>query len=261
MESLCDLLFELSNEERLRIFLQLDRKTLKMTHLSKELDLTVQETSRHLSRLSEKRLIQKDVEGFYSLTPYGEQVLRILPGFEFLSKHGEHFTTHTPLCLPHSFSSRIGDLVNSTLTDEVMVAFYNVENRIREAEEYVWILSDQILMSSLTLLAEALKRGAHFKIIIPKDLTPPPGFTDHGKQQFFEQAAMSNLMENRFLERVDVAIVMSEKEAGVTFPTLDGRIDYGFGFVTTDKLGHAWCRDLFLYYWERATTEIPEYLR
>ena len=260
MKRLCDLFFELSNEDRLRIFLQLDGKALKLTHLSRELDLTVQETSRHLSRLSEKRLIQKDVEGFYSLTPYGEQVLRIIPGFEFLSRHGEHFTTHTPSCLPHSFASRMGDLVNSTLTDDVMVAFHNVENRIREAEEYVWILSDQVLMSSLTLLVEALKRGAHFKIILPKDLTPPPGFVDHGEQQYFERATMSNLMENRFLEKVDVAIVMSEKEAGVTFPTIDGRIDYGFGFVTTDKLGHDWCRDLFLYYWERATTEIPKYL-
>ena len=260
MERLCNLFFELSNEDRLRILLELDGKALKLTHLSRELDLTVQETSRHLSRLSEKRLIQKDVEGFYHATPYGEQVLRIIPGFEFLSEHGEHFTTHTLSCLPHGFASRIGDLVSSTLTDDVMVAFHNVENRIREAEEYVWILSDQILMSSLTLLVEALKRGAEFKIILPKDLTPPPGFIDHGEQQFFDQAVMSNLMENRFLEKVDVAIVMSEKEAGVTFPALDGRIDYGFGFVSTDKLRHAWCRDLFLYYWERATIEIPEHL-
>ena len=260
MESLCNLFFELSNEDRLRILLELDRKALKLTHLSRELDLTVQETSRHLSRLSEKRLIQKDVEGFHHLTPYGEQVLRILPGFEFLSEHEEHFITHAISCLPHSFASRIGDLVNGTLADDVMVAFHNVENRIREAEEYVWILSDQVLMSSLTPLVEALKRGASFKIILPKELTPPPGFIDHGDQKIFEQAAMSNLMENRFLDKVDVAIVMSEKEAGVTFPTLDGRIDYGFGFVTTDKLGHAWCRELFLYYWERATTEIPEYL-
>jgi len=260
MESLCNLFFELSNDDRLRIFLQLEGNALKMTHLSRDLDLTVQETSRHLSRLSEKRLIWKDVEGFHHLTPYGEQVLRILPSFEFLSKHEEHFTTHSISCLPHSFASRIGDLVNSKLMDDVMVAFHNVENRIREAEEYVWILSDQVLMSSITLLVEALKRGARFKTIMPKDLTPPPGFTAHGEQQFFEQATRSKLMENRFLNKVDVAIVMSEKEAGVTFPNLEGRIDYGFGFITTDKPGHVWCRELFQYYWERATEEIPESL-
>ena len=66
MESLCNLFFELSNEDRLRIFFQLEGKALRMTHLSRELDLTIQETSRHLSRLSEKKLIQKDVEGFLS---------------------------------------------------------------------------------------------------------------------------------------------------------------------------------------------------
>ena len=85
MESLCDLFFELSNEERLRIFLLLDEKTLKMTHISRELDLTVQETSRHLSRLSDKMLIRKNVEGFHSLTSYGEQIFGLIPGFKFFS--------------------------------------------------------------------------------------------------------------------------------------------------------------------------------
>jgi DNA-binding transcriptional ArsR family regulator len=63
MEDLCNLLFEVSNEDRLRILLQLDKEALNATNLSKELDLTIQESSRHLSRLSRVKLIQKDVEG------------------------------------------------------------------------------------------------------------------------------------------------------------------------------------------------------
>jgi predicted transcriptional regulator len=257
MESLCDLFFELSNEERLRIFLLLDEKTLKMTHISRELDLTVQETSRHLSRLSDKKLIRKNVEGFHSLTSYGEQIFGLIPGFKFLSKHREYFTKHKISHIPRRFLNGIGDLYNSSLTDDVLVAFHNVENRIRNAEEYLWILSDQVLMSSVNLLIEAMKRGAHFKVIMPKDLTPPQGFKNYGEQQSFGNATASQYMETRFADKVEVAIVMSEKEAGITFPTLDGRIDYGFGFITNDQLGHNYCKEVFLYYWNKASKEIP----
>jgi len=261
LENLCNLFFELSNEDRLRIFLQLNGKALRMTQLSRMLTLTVQETSRHLSRLSEMKLVKKDVEGFYSYTPVGEQVLRLIPGFEVISKHVEHFNTHNYSFLPHTFTSRIGDLVNCTLTDDVMVGFHRVENRILEAEEYVWILSDQILMSSIDPLKKAINCGAQFKIILPIRMNPPAGFIDHDDEKFFEEATVSKFMERRFLEKIELSMVLSEKEAGVVFPTLDGRLDYGFGFLTTDKLGYDWCKDLFLYYWEKATIEIPEYLR
>ena len=257
MESLCELFFELSNEERLRIFLLLDKKMLKMTHVSRELDLTVQETSRHLSRLNEKMLIKKNVEGFYSLTSYGEQILGLIPGFKFLSKYKEHFTKHNLSHIPRRFLNGVGNLSNSSLTDDVLVAFHNVENRIRIAEEYVWILSDQVLMSSVNLLIEAMKRGAYFKVIMPKDLTPPQDFKKYGENQSLENTTISQYMETRFADKVEVAIVMSEKEAGITFPTLEGRIDYGFGFITSDQLGHAYCKELFLYYWDKASKEVP----
>lgn len=257
MESLCDLFFELSNEERLRIFLLLNEKKLKMTHISRELDLTVQETSRHLSRLSDKMLIRKNVEGFYNLTSYGEQILGLIPGFKFMSKYKEYFTKHNLSHIPRRFLNGIGNLSNSSSTEDVLVAFHNVENRIRNAEEYVWVLSDQVLMSSINLLIDAMKRGAQFKVIMPKNLTPPQDFKNFREQQSLDNAIGSQYMETRFADKVEVAIVMSEKEAGITFPTLEGRIDYGFGFITSDPLGHAYCKELFLYYWERASKKFP----
>jgi hypothetical protein len=40
LENLCDLLFEVSNEDRLRILLQLDEEALNVTRLSRGLGLT-----------------------------------------------------------------------------------------------------------------------------------------------------------------------------------------------------------------------------
>ena len=242
-------MFELSNEDRLRILLKLQERGMRLTHLSDELDLTAPETFRHLSRLSEAKLIVKGVDGSYSPTPYGEHATRLLSGFKFLSKHREYFTGHTTSQLPDEFVNRIGDLLNCSFTDEVMVAFHGTETIIQEAQEYVWILSSQILMSTLPLLEAAVKRGAKFRLILPEDLTPPPGFKPIPE--------IPNLIERRTLKTVDAIIAMSEKRARVAFPTTDERMDH-IGFGSADESSHKWCRDLFLHYWEQARPGEPE---
>jgi len=57
LERLCNLLFGLSNECRLRILLKLQKGAMRLAHLSEKLDLTVQETSWHPSRLRNAKLI------------------------------------------------------------------------------------------------------------------------------------------------------------------------------------------------------------
>jgi predicted transcriptional regulator len=92
MEKLYNLLFELSNEDRLMILLQLKEKPAKIANLSRKLNFTVQETSRNISRLNEANLIKRRGDGSFQLTAYGENTLNLLPGFEFLSKHVDYFT-------------------------------------------------------------------------------------------------------------------------------------------------------------------------
>lgn len=253
MERLCNLFFELANKDRLQILFILQEKALRLTHMSKRLNLTVQETSRHLSRLSDAMLIKKNAEGFYYLTPYGNHTIKLFPGFKFLSQHREYFTTHTISNLPQEFISRIGDLVNCTFDDDVMVAFHGLENMIREAQEYVWILSTQILMSTQPLLVEAVKRGVEFRLILPEDMTPPPDYRPSGLK--------TELIKLRILNRIDFSIAMSEKEGGICFPTINGKLIYE-GFIGTppkiDERSHKWFKDLFLYYWEQAKPGYPK---
>ena len=53
-----DMLFELSNDIRHNIMLLLLRKPERMTWIAKELNLTSPEVSRHLTRLTENKLIE-----------------------------------------------------------------------------------------------------------------------------------------------------------------------------------------------------------
>ncbi|MFQ6123652.1 MAG: hypothetical protein ACE5R6_03475 [Candidatus Heimdallarchaeota archaeon] len=134
-----------------------------------------------------------------------------------------------------------------------MVAFHGLENMIQEAQEYVWILSTQILMSTQPLLVEAVKRGVEFRLILPEDMTPPPDYKPSGLK--------TELIKLRILNRIDVSIAMSEKEGGICFPTINGRLIYE-GFIGTppkiDERSHKWFKDLFLYYWERSKLGYPK---
>lgn len=231
--------------------LEIQKHRLKLSHISKKLDMTVTETSRHMQRLGKAKLVEKTVEGSYKLTPFGELTLSLLSGFDFVSKHRDYFVTHTISHLPREFISRIGDLTNCTFTDDVMVGFHESETNIQEAQEYVWIITDQILMSTLPFLTQAVKRGAVFRIILPEDIAPPRGFTP-----IEERTHLPDLIERRTLQKVDVGIAMSEKKARVSFPTINERMDH-LTFGSTDESSHKWCRDLFLHYWEIARPGRP----
>ena len=243
-----ELLFELANSDRFKILLLAEKQKLKLSHISKNLDMTVAETSRHLQRLRETKLLEKDGEGLYKLTPFGQLTLSLTASFDFISKHRDYFEAHTLSHLPYEFKSRIGELANSAFTDDVMVAFHLTEKVIEEAQEYIWILSNQVLVSTLPFLEKAIRRGVKFQLILPKDFIPPPGFKP--------LPVIPNLIERRTLSRVDSVIIVSEKKGRLAFLNKASLMDYT-GFGSTDAIGHKWCRDLFVHYWEEAKHEKP----
>ncbi len=260
MTELQNLLFELAGEDRLTILFELKNKPQRLSNLSKKLDFTVQETSRNISRLIEAKLITKGVDGNLRLTTYGEETLDLLAGFSFLSKNREYFVTHSLSVLPKEFSYSIASLSHSQLVDDVMVAFSNVESMIQKAKEFIWILSDQVLVSTLPYLKEALKRGVEFKIILPNNVTPPKDALERMDDPIYAAAMKAGRFASKFLEKINVLICLSEKEvAALGFLSSDGKLDY-HGFCATDELSCKWTQALFLHYWTISNRRVPESL-
>ena len=135
-----DLFFELSNDDRRRILLSIKEKPMRLTEISHNLGLTVQETSRQLNRLEEVGLEYKDPKGFHYLTHYGELVIRQLKGIEFTSNFKAYFTTHSSKRLSSDFVDRIGDLSGSKEISNAMDFIRSTENLIREAKSYFWLV-------------------------------------------------------------------------------------------------------------------------
>ena len=259
METLCSLLFELAHEDRVVILEELNERKMKLTQLSNRLGLTVQEVHRQLARLAEERLIMKNSDGFYCLTSYGELVLKLVPGYVFVSKNRDYFVSHVLTDLPPMFVSSLGDLVGCRFTNSVVATLNNIEVMIKDAEEYIWLMTDRRFIGNYQHLREAVERDVSIMTIEQKDWIPPSEYReriDGEISRFLIDAKNSGALQSRVLERVNLFLYMSEKEiGGLAFPMPDNRLDY-LGFIASDEKSHKWCEGVFRHYWGIAEPDI-----
>lgn len=251
MQELCSLLFELSNEDRLNILQELKKNPMKLSRISEKFDFTVPETARNMSRLTEAALILKDSDGYFYLTPLGQASLKLIPSFEFISRHKNYFKTHLISTLPLEYATSIGALEKSEFMNGVTEMLFNTENMLREAEEFIWISVDQILASSLPIFVDAIDRGVELRKLMPRNAVIPPDIMKLANNPVFDRAARAKKLESRYIDKLDVVIMMSEKEvAAISFQNVEGMFDGAF--TTSDEAALNWAKSLFLYYWARA---------
>jgi predicted transcriptional regulator len=242
MKTLPKLLFELANNERIMILLELQKQKLKLSRLPDMLNLTLSEASRHLERLSNTKLIQRDPNGSYELAPLGSIMLTLLPSLDFVYTHENYFRQYSIDNLPYEFVERIGELAESVYVAETFQNLAEGEKRIREAKEFIWILSDQVLTSSIPSLSEKVTSSFDLRIILPRGMFPPESES---------RLPLKMSVKKRVLPKVNTVIVLTEKYAIFCLPNRSGKIDYT-GFQGEDPRFHKWCKDLFLHYWEKS---------
>ena len=233
-----DLLFELSNDDRLRILQELEKRPKNLVNISKSIELTAQGTSRNIARLIQTSLISRNPNGEYELTPYGNTALKLLGSYKFLSKNRQYFLSHDTSVLPYYFLNRLGELEASTYQGDFITTFAIAEKMMGAAERYVYAMEEQMHPNAPPIVDEQLKKGVIFKTILPETIVPPPGFRPAAG------------VERRLLPEVKVNLFLTDKGAIFGFPTIEGKIDYGI-FIGEDQRFHRWCLDLFNLYWEQ----------
>jgi predicted transcriptional regulator len=204
-------------------------------------------------------LTEKNVDGLHHLSNYGRIVLQQLPTLEFTYRHRDYFANHILDHLPQDYLSRLGKLEVSTRTEDVIIGFYNVDRMIQEAEEYIWSITDQYLVSQARYTEGALERGvairnldAPYSVVIPAKEKP----YEWNRPSFLESSARAReegRLQEKLMERIPVYLFMSEKEAAaLAFPQEKGKFDY-LGFTSTDEKFRHWCGGLFPHCWKEAT--------
>ena len=258
MENFYRLLFELSNEDRYNILCQLLEGETNIVTVSKKLDLTSQEVSRQVSRLSEVSLVKKTINGIV-ISDYGKYILKNMKGLQFITKNLDYFTSHNVSHLPLEFVNRIGDLEESKDVNDISSALYMADKITKEAEEYVWTITDQYQITNLLLIKDAFERNLQVKNIESKKFRISQTIREAWTQDNYielskswEKARNIGSLKEKIIEKPLIYLYMSEKEvAGLSFPSPDGKFDYQ-GFSGDSVRLHKFCEDLFNYYWDAA---------
>lgn len=253
-----DVMFEVSNEERVNIMKALTQEKTTFSGLARRLDITTQEVSRHFNRLVESGIATRDRDGHPALTQYGLILLRQLGSTLFTTQNKEYFRSHDASALPDKFLGRFGELNDMSYIDDIMLAIHNSVRIIQEAEEYLLDINLPYIASGFPHIKAAYDRGIKGYFLRGADLQVPNEMQDIREEVFpdgfLEYIRREELLMDRFLE-VDIILYMNEKEVALlSFPTLNGNYDYR-GFTSTDPAALEWCRDMFFYYWEQGTKE------
>jgi hypothetical protein len=103
------------------------------------------------------------------------------------------------------------------------------------------------------------------KLLTPVDLTHPEGYFEQEDVKaygpVYVSARNAGQVEDRWLETVDTPMRLYDKQSGrLFFPNVEGDFDYK-GFIVTDERSPRFVKDLYEYYWEIASTRMPEHLQ
>ncbi|MBN1682450.1 DUF1724 domain-containing protein, partial [Candidatus Bathyarchaeota archaeon] len=256
---LYDLLFEMASQERHNILLILRDESANLTYLSNKSGLNLPETRRHVTRLMDVDLVERNPDGKYSLTYFGLRILELVEEFSFFTQHKEYFLTHSIDYIPREFRLRLRDLSKSEFHDNILIFIRAIDQVIRYAEKEIWLLVDQFPLNHLSIILEAVERGIRFKIIEPQNRFINPDLEALAPRESLalDKMRYTPLVEQRMFEDVNLLMIMSEKECVIAFPTIEGEFDYR-GFRSSDKTFLAWCRELFQYYWDNASDRTPK---
>ena len=248
-----EIFFELASQQRLSILFSLHHKTAKLSELSKDLGITMQEIHRNVNRLQEAGLIEKDPDGIFSLTTFGNTIIDQIPTFDFLSRHKEYFSEHTLGELPMKFVQRIGALNNCELMKGIVAILEFWKQICRESEKYILEIIPQVPLDLIEpIVLRVRERGIRLFYIFPKDVIIPKGRRDLLNKLNFDEVNNSDRIARRMVDRVQVAVVINEKKASLLFPVQKGETDMNLMFYSEDPSFHAWCLDYFWFRWYAA---------
>jgi predicted transcriptional regulator len=235
------LMFELSHPERLKILHILQEKPMRLSHISKKLDVTTAEVSRHLERLGNARLIERDGESNYNITPFAQIILTEVSNFDFLIKNIDYFLNHIFSNIPehlHWFKSMAkggfsqGTIETSSLIKEASLT----------SEKFIYVISDEIMRGLVDIDCKKNDEGVIFKKIYPKDAQLPSEY----------EARINESFEIRTLKEIPLGLKINEKIAGLALRDLHGKVDYSKGMIGEDESFRKWVGAIFDYYWEKA---------
>jgi predicted transcriptional regulator len=251
LEHVAELLFILASIDRLTLLSEIAIEKRRLSQLTTKLSATPQETSKHLVRLRDAKLIEKDSDGFFRLTALGKIIVSLVPSFRFLTQNIEYFLSHDVSSLPFEFIERLGELQEGEYTDDVGSVIAHLQQVAQSAEEYIWLMADHRL-GNQEFVTKSGKLETNSRITWRVIL--PASSNINWAEVRRTVGIHKGRIEYHLLEDpndIKTGIAMNEKIAGVTFPSTRGKLDFNAGFRSDNPLFRRWCQDLFVSQWNK----------
>jgi predicted transcriptional regulator len=251
LEHLAELLFILASIDRLTLLSEIAIENRRLSQLTTALSATPQETSKHLTRLRDAKLIEKDSDGFFSLTAFGKIIVNLLPSIRFVTENREYFLSHDISSLPLEFIGRLGELQEGQYGEKVGAILVHLQQVVQDAEDYIWMMADHPLGGQEYVTKSGKLENTSsvtWRVIIPADssidwteLRRTVG-TRKGRIEY-------HLIEDP--SDIKAGVALNEKIAGLTFPNTIGKLDFNSGFRSNNPIFRKWCQDLFEHHWSK----------
>ena len=240
-DRLSDIHFQLSSADRRRIIEELQTQNLKMNEVAKKLDITATEAYRQLQRLTEAGLLEKTSNGMYRSTTYSKLILESSSAVCFLCNNREYFLEHDASLIPPQFRARFGELLKTVLHPDLVSNINTATEELKNAEKRIEVMSMQGLEEHGKILKERSLEGVKVRTLRQEGVRAMMG----------AHIAAESSEESRFIPRICVMMILTDKSVGISFPKLDGKLDYQ-ALVGRDPFSMKWASDLFEDQWNRA---------
>ena len=247
---------EMASEQRLSVLLSLAKEKSNLSSMAKRLDATAAELHRNFGRLQKAGLVKKDQDGHYELTLYGKTICSQIPTLEFMSKNKKYFENHNFSGLPPKYVQRIGGLAESELITGYVKVIERWESIYKNAKEYIYNILIEIPYNEKLLQTLESKLTSKIRIA---SIFSEAAIISKERQELLAKFDFSKFVKDGTLERrmkkdVKIALVLNEKESGLSFPTDKGEPDMSKMFYSSSEQFHEWCLDFFNDSWKDATS-------
>jgi predicted transcriptional regulator len=233
------LLQVLSHPVKLDILRTITTQPEQVETIAQKVDISSEETKVHLDSLHGGGLVDKESDGTYRSSPYGQLILSLLIDFDFVAKYSDDFRDLDLSLVPIAFVERLGELKDSKRIEGTVSNLDSAEQMFGRAEKKISVVANEVMLDAVPVVREKITQGADFRFIIDQTFKPPSDF----------KAEMPKLW--RKVWKIPAAAVATDKEGMVFFLNRKLLVDYSVGFTSEDPDFIKWCEDLINHLWEQ----------